>query len=60
MTGTLPMATRKGRHPLGWGMKVLDVVGPSAVTALGKTLPAVLRLSPCWARFVNPHRWTDR
>lgn len=40
------MATRKGRHPLGWGMKVLDVVGPSAVAVLGKTLPAVLRLSP--------------
>ncbi|GAB5904897.1 PDR/VanB family oxidoreductase [Mycobacteroides chelonae] len=53
------MAAQTGRHPLGWGMKVLDVVGPTAVAALGKTLPAVLRLSPLLGP-VRPPTWVDR
>lgn len=59
MTRALPVAAPMGRHPLGWGMKVLDVVGPTAVAALGKTLPAVLRLSPLLGPVRQP-RWVDR
>lgn len=59
MTRALPVAAPTGRHPLGWGMKVLDVVGPPAVTALGKTLPAVLRLSPLLGPVRQP-TWVDR
>lgn len=40
-------------------MRVLDVVGPTAVAALGKTLPAVLRLSPLLGP-VRPPKWVDR
>jgi ferredoxin-NADP reductase len=40
-------------------MKVLDVVGPPAVAALGKTLPAVLRLSPLLGPVRQP-TWVDR
>lgn len=59
MTHALPMATQTDRHPLAWGMRVLDVVGPTAVAALGKTLPAVLRLSPLLGP-VRPPKWVDR
>ncbi len=59
MTRALPVAAPTGRHPLGWGMKVLDVVGPPAVAALGKTLPAVLRLSPLLGPVRQP-TWVDR
>lgn len=59
MTRALPVAAPTGRHPLGWGMKVLDVLGPPAVTALGKTLPAVLRLSPLLGPVRQP-TWVDR
>ncbi|QDF72454.1 oxidoreductase [Mycobacteroides chelonae] len=59
MTRALPVAVPTGRHPLGWGMKVLDVVGPPAVAALGKTLPAVLRLSPLLGPVRQP-TWVDR
>ncbi|MBF9318858.1 PDR/VanB family oxidoreductase [Mycobacteroides chelonae] len=40
-------------------MKVLDVVGPTAVAAFGKTLPAVLRLSPLLGPVRQP-TWVDR
>ncbi|VEG19925.1 putative vanillate O-demethylase reductase subunit [Mycolicibacterium phlei] len=59
MTRALPVAAPTGRHPLGWGMKVLDVVGPPAVAALGKTLPAVLRLSPLLGPVRQP-TWVNR
>ena len=59
MTRTYAMAAQTGRHPLGWGMKVLDVVGPTAVAAFGKTLPAVLRLSPLLGPVRQP-TWVDR
>ncbi|TDH22057.1 oxidoreductase [Mycobacteroides franklinii] len=59
MTRTLPMAAPPGRHPLRWGMKVLEVVGPTAVAAFGKTLPAVLRLSPLLGPIRQP-TWVDR
>ncbi|GLE55433.1 putative oxidoreductase [Mycobacteroides chelonae] len=59
MTRALPVAAPTGRHPLGWSMKVLDVLGPPAVTALGKTLPAVLRLSPLLGPVRQP-TWVDR
>lgn len=53
------MAAPADRHPLGWGMKVLDVVGPSAVTAMGKALPVVLRLSSLLGP-VRELEWVDR
>ncbi|WP_162291700.1 PDR/VanB family oxidoreductase [Mycobacteroides stephanolepidis] len=40
-------------------MKVLDVVGPPAVAALGRTLPAVLRLSPLLGPVRQP-TWVNR